>query len=178
MAPLDSSNTGRVWLSYSDGINEHTMLWRFNSATSNAAEVMTYQAQWLAALDPVLYEVTITGVKAAAPGSNVSVPIAWTGDATYGTGAATAVNAPVEIRYEGRSVGGRRVSAHMYGYNVGVPGTFRIGITPASELDDALVVLQAATATGAMVAIDNGAANWHTYVNIQYNSYWEAAARP
>lgn len=177
MAPLPQNNTGRVWLDYTDGIHQHTLMWRFAAATSNAAEVMTFMAQFLAAIAPSTCLLTIVAVRAAAPGSDVSVPIAWTGAATYGAGAQTAVNTPIEIRYEGRSVGGRRGSAHLYGYDAGVPGTYRIAITPASVVDNALVVLQAATATGAMVAIDNGAMNWKTYVNIQYNSYWETKQR-
>jgi len=177
MAPVNPNNTARLWVDYTDGIHQHTLMWRVNGAIASIAAAKTAVHDFLTALSPVLFELTITGARAAAAGSDVSNPSLWTGDASYGTGAATAINAPVEIRYEGRSLGGRRGSAHLYGYKVGVPGTFRIGITPASELDDALVVLQAATVAGTMVAIDNGAMNWHTYVNIQYNSYWERKAR-
>jgi len=177
MAPLPPETTSRLWVDYTDGIHTHSLMWRFNNVTSNSAECQSNIHTWLTAIAPNLFEITILGMRLAGEGSTVSFPGTWTGSSSYGTGAQTAVNAPVEIRYEGRSVTGRKVHAGVYGYKEGLNGAYRIVIVPESALEDGLVALQSAASTGAFVCIDESTPIFKDYVNIQNNSYWERKAR-
>jgi len=176
MAALPVNNTRRIWLDYSDGINTHSMMWRLHTAGTDAG-ALTGLHNFLTALAPELYELSIMGARASNVGSNVSFPLAWTGSATYGTGAMPLLSSPRELRYEGRSISGRRVHTSVFGYSGDTPGNYRIGITPSDTFDDALVVLIAQAALGNYRTIDATSPNMKNYVNIQNNSYWETAAR-
>jgi len=177
MAPLPVNSTARLWLDYNDGINEHSMMWRYDAASTTVAAVMADMSEFLTALETVLYELTILGVRWANLGEDFSSPFTWSGAATYGTGAITAVNAPRELRVEARSFGGRKVHTSLYGYDAGTPGTYRIPVTPASVYEDALNVLKSATTNARYIAIDGELVYFKEYFNIQNNSYWETQAR-
>lgn len=179
MSPSDPTDTGRFWLEYSDGIHPHVQMWRYKEGTASLADVMTTIDAYLTALAPDLYTLTILGAHYSGQGDHVSAPVTWTGASTYGAGgAAPALSGPYELRYEGRSVPGKRGAIVQYGYSGGLSSTFRATITVGSVLDDALQVLIAGTSAGAPVAVDNNPMIWKTYVNLQFNSYWETKQRP
>ena len=179
MAPADPTDTGRFWLDYSDGLHDHSMQVRYNDGVATVADIMSGIDALLLEMAPVMYEITVLGARFAGQGSHVSVPVAWTGATTYGDdGAAPLLNGPVQLRFEGRSVTGKRGSVTLWAYSGGVPGTFRTTITVGSPLAGGLEVIQAGQAGGYFVSIDNFAMNMKTYVNLQWNSYWERKQRP
>lgn len=178
MAPLPPENTARFWLDYHTINHAHSLMWRFDADDATISVVEGDVHSFLTGLTPVLYALTVDSARFAAKGSVVSVPVAWEHAASYGTGDEPLAGGPIEIRYEGRSVGGRRGHTSLYGYKAGVPGTFRIGITPSTPLDDGLIALIGAGVHRSYLAIDEQRMNMKTYVNINFNSYWEAKQRP
>lgn len=176
MPPLPTENTGRFWLAYNDSINNHEMMVRFTSAASLAV-VMDYVDQYLAAQDTILYDWQVLSARYAGVGSLISTPIAWTGLAAYGAGTMPANQAPRELCYLGRTTGGRRFRTFLYGGNFTTPDDFRFPSVAASVVEAVLVVLNAASAAGVFVAIDNLRPTLYTYADVQYNSYWESQAR-
>lgn len=176
MAGLPVNNTGRLVLRYNDGVNNHNLLMRFPETVTDAA-VQAVMQDFLAALEPSLYLITIIGLTEYAINSNVGFPVAWTGDASYGSGTMPDVAAPLQLRWEGYSFGGRKVSFSMWGGSFVVPDQYRYQAGAVAAFDDARQVLFDAMGAGTICAIDGIAANMKTYININYNSYWERQAR-
>jgi hypothetical protein len=176
MAPLPPENTARFWVDYNDGHNDHTLLMRY-SPSAGLSAIQAVAADFLAALSPVLYLITITGARAANSGSVISVPESWGGDSTYGSSAQPAASAPLELCYVGRTTTGRMAKWFMYGFKGIVPGSFRFYPSDDSNLDAADTILRNAGLTGKLLAIDGELPSVYPYINIQFNSYWESQAR-
>lgn len=176
MAPLPESNTVRIWVDYSDGVNEHSLMARVISPANQAAARLRVH-NFLFALSPSLYLLTITGARVAALGSNVTNPMVWDHNATYGTGVMPVNNAPRELRFIGRSADGRRNSVSVYGFDGTTPDDYRISATENVDVDAAIDQLTDAAAAGVFVTISGGLTIWKPYASFNFNSYWERQAR-
>lgn len=177
MAPLPDNNTDCFWMDYSDGINPHSFQVRFNGGGSNVPNVMTLVDQFFTALDPILYVLTVTGARFRLEGSTVTQPVTWEGAATYGTFAMPATLAPRQLCFLGRGADGRRVRWFVFGYDAAPPGPFRLPLSSPSELGDAWAIIQAGPADGCFLTISGGDPNLYSYVDVNYNSYFEEKAR-
>lgn len=176
MAPLPPESTARFWVDYNDGNNDHSLLMRY-APSAGLSAIQAVAGQFLTALSPVLYLITILGARAANSGSVITVPEAWEGDATYGTGAQPPVAAPLELCFVGRTALGRMAKWFMYGFRNGLPASYRFFPSDDSNLDAAVTILRNAALTGKLLAIDGGVPGVYPYINIQWNSYWESQAR-
>lgn len=176
MAPLPEDNTARLWVSYDDGYNEHSVMFR----TSNPLDIeggISYADQFLAALAPILYEITITGARFATVGTNVSNPVLWTGASTYGTFLMPQELAPRALTFLARSSGGRRARWSVYGLSLPTPANYRITNSEEAAVLAANTVLNAAQNDGWAVTIDGLNPVTYPYADVNFNSYWEAEAR-
>lgn len=176
MAGLPVNNTNRFLWTYFDGVNSHVQMWRYPEAVDVEAVKLVVEDFWTA-LIPVLNLITFQSCSLVAINTAVSLPTAWTGSATYGDGALSLQNSPRELRWEGYSVGGRKVSWAVYGADVSVPATYRFQADEVASLDDATAILRAAMAGGTICAIDGLPANVKSYINFNFNSFWETARR-
>jgi hypothetical protein len=176
MAALPPENTRRIWVEYFDGVNNHEVMLRGDTDTT-VGELMEVAHDFFTALEPKLYVITIIGVRYAETGSTISNPEVWTGDPSYGTGAMPAINAPREIAFEGRSPDGRLVSYSMFGSSVSTPADYRFSLGEDADLDNARNVLSVAHAAGILCTISGSSAILKTYINFNFNSYWEREAR-
>lgn len=177
MAPLPSNNTAVLFVDYSSCGEDHTLQVRF-SASSSAAAAMAYADDFLTAVAPFLFLTTIRGARTRAQGSNLSFPIAWTGAATYGSGAGEHFNAAWYIDFIGRSPLGRRVRMGMFGTNVvtdAVNDDYRLLESENVNVANTLVALESSPSEG--VAIDGGNTVWNRYANIGVNAYWRNRIR-
>jgi len=177
MAPLPPESTPRLYLDYSDGVNQHSLIARLGTGTSSTTG-MDYVDQFMLELSPSLYLITVIGCRIASDESNVTNPIAWTGDFAYGSGTMPPVNAPREIRFQGRSTDGRQVSVSVYGYKEATPAVYRINSGVDTNVDDAIDKLAVASAAGVFVTISSNVPIWKQYASFNFNSYWERRARP
>lgn len=175
MAPLPPESTARAWLDYSDGINEHSMMMRLGP-TATLVNINASFAALLAAMSPLLYVVTIVGLRVASDNSNVTNPATWTGAATYGTGTLTGDNAPRELRFQGRAADGRRGSVSVYGYSGTIPTSYRL--QALDEIQDAIAILDAGYAQDLWLSISTLRLIWKPYASFNFNSYWEKEQRP
>jgi len=177
MAPLPPESTARFYLDYSDGVNEHTIVARMGAGAS-VAEAIASVDLFLTALSGVLFTLTVIGARVSSDNSNVTNPVTWTGSASYGTGTITGNQVPRELRFQGRSTDGRRVSVSVYGFNEDTPATYRINADAIPEIDDAIEALTGAGAVNVFLTISTLVPVWKTYASVNYNSYWERKARP
>jgi len=108
MAPLPESNTARLFVGYNDGTFDHTLQFRYDDSSTTEGDVMDVADAYLTAWGDALYAISITQVERCAQGSNVHLPVTWTGSPSYGTGAMPAVNAPRYLEFTGKDQTGRR----------------------------------------------------------------------
>lgn len=176
MAPLPESNTARLFVDYNDGQNDHTLIARYApSAGSDIA--MDNVGLFFQALDPILYLVTIVGARVAATGSNISVPIPWTGSPTFGSTSMPIVNAPRQMTFLGRTIGGRRVRWSVFGFKGTFPDLYRYAATALGEIGDAIDAINDGLGAGVFIAIDGFNPSVYPYADFNFNSYWEGETR-
>jgi hypothetical protein len=174
MAPLPPTTTKRWFLDYSVGGVDHTLMMR-SSANVTAAEAVTAISGFLAQLAPVLYEITVTGFRVAELNSNVTNPVVWTGNATYGSGAAPENSIPNFISFIGRSAGGRRARVFVFGFKLNYPSNYRFEAGENADVDDARAQLDAYA--NRWLTIDTLDAVWNAYANTGVNAYWQRQIR-
>lgn len=177
MAPLPANTTPRFWLDYNDGIYDHSFLVRYNAVDNSLAEVMGSVDSLLTAIADSMYEVTITGARWSAAGSNISTPTTWTGSASYGGGAMPAVFAPRQMCFLGRDGSGVRYRLFLFGMEFDTPNNYRIARVAANVVDDALTVIEGAQTSGIYLTIEGGAPVMYQYADINFNNYYEAKVR-
>ena len=176
MAPLPTNNTAVLFVDYSTCLENHTVQMRYAS-DSSASEAMTALDAFLTGLDVTLNEVTILGARVRDEGSNVTYPVTWTGDATYGASAGTHEKSAWFIDFVGRSIDGRRCRIEMFGAVAAFDGTqhdYRIE-TDNTTVAAALAALEANGS--APCSISGLAVNWHQYANLGVNAYWRNRIR-
>jgi hypothetical protein len=177
MAPLPTNGTPRVWVEYNDGQNDHKLMVRYAASGPSVEEVLLMIASIWGALDPNWFAVTILGARAASSGSDISFPVPWPGDPSYGTGAMPANRAPLELRFLGRDDSGRKVSWSFYGGDFVVPDTFRFPYSVGGSVADVIDSIAAATASFAFFTINLQAPQIYQFADVNYNSYWERQSR-
>lgn len=176
MAAHPVTNTGRVWVDYETANAKHSQLWRY-SIIADPGLILSAIAEYYAFLDEILYEINILGARHAVQGSNVTLPVAWPGSASYGTGTEPLGNAPRFISWVGRSIQGARWSMQQYGLELGTPNQYRAEVSSVPQLADAWGHLLDLKDEGILVAIDGNTVQPYAYVNYNYNDHWVGEAR-
>ncbi len=170
MTPLPENNTAVFFLDYTTCQEGHTLQCRYTDAAT-VADAMTSVDAFLTALGNSHRIWNITGARNRAEGAVVSTDVVWTGSATYGTGGGTHYESSQFYDFVGRSLGGRRVRAAIFGATtLNDTADFRIPEDFDVAFSGALAVLDASADT--FVAIDGQQATWKRYVNLGQNAYW------
>lgn len=177
MAPLPSNSTACLFLDYSTCGVEHTLLCRYDSPGSTA-EAMDRIDAFLTALDPGLTELTVIGARNREVGSNITLPIAWTGAATYGGTLGPRYKGAAYLDFVGRDTAGRRARVAVFG-----PGDFfdtanedyRFTTTDSAVIADAVDVLLGSA--NSFLSISSEVPLWYPYANTGVNAYWRNRIR-
>ncbi len=177
MAPVSQTLTPRLFVTYSDGSYDHTLSLRAAADDGGAADVMAVVDDYLTQLAPKLYLITITQSEVAAIGSNVRNPVTWTGQATYGSGAMPAVNAPRYIEFTGKQGNGRRWHMVQFGLNIATPPTYEFLPTDDADLDAARAVLIDAFAVSQIVGVTGLKVTLNSEVPLGFNDHFIVRAR-
>jgi hypothetical protein len=177
MTALAESNTSRYWVDYSDGVNDHSLMVRFQSIESSAAAAGVVLKDYLEAMDTDLYLITILGARTAVSGSNVTNPASWPGAATYGAGAITLPNVPRQVMFEGRDSSGHRWRLSQFATLVNTPNNYRISVEDDAQIAAAVDVLAAAFIAHDICSINRLSVTMKGYASFNYNNHFEAKAR-
>lgn len=182
MAPLPVNQTGRYWVDYIANGREHSVMFRYPGDELDGAPTTAFIAavsDFLQAMEPFMpTDWTITGARASAPGTAISLPVdepaAVTGVVVTNPG-----EGPSFITFVGRTSGGRRSRLTLLG----------AGTSPAQEqsnyVDYRLTAAENSTFATAraqlveigLVGIDELPVTWYTYANMGYNAYWQRQMR-
>jgi len=177
MAPLDPTNTARAFLDYETCGENHTAMLRYTGIGS-AADCMVIWDTMLTAMVAFLYQVTIIGAREAVVGSNITNPITWSGDATYGGDPGPHYATAQYVDFVGRDNQGRRVRSAFFGAQAYFDGggddyrfqaaDFPFVVTCVTALD---------SSAGNAVSINGLDPIWHLYGNGGVNAYWRNKVR-
>jgi hypothetical protein len=175
MAPLPPNSTRRYFLNYTVGGLQHTLQMRTVEAVTDAGAAFALD-QFMDILSPALFLVTINNLERANLGSNIRNVIPWTGNLTYGIAPQDDHDRPNFISFVGRSPGGRRVRATVFGWNGPDDANYRYVQGENVQVDNAYAHLN--LASGTWIAVDGQEALFHLYGNYGFNAYWQRAVRP
>lgn len=177
MAPLPENSTDRVWLDYTDGHNPHSLLVRHTGGQTNVGSVLAQINLFFGALAPQMYLITVTGARYSDQGSVFSFPVAWEGPASYGTGAMPGSLAPRQLCYLARDTTGRRVRWFVFGCKLETPNDYRFNLTENADLAEAWNVISLAQQNNIFCTIAGVNPTLYSYIDVNFNSYYEAKTR-
>lgn len=177
LSPLNPNNTERWFYDYTVLGNQHSLMMRVDHPMS-ASEAGEQIDAFLTAIEGSLIEITTIGMRVALAGSNISNSEGTVGlQANYGTGAGSAINAPLQVTFVGRSNDGRKARVGIFGWNGQSDDSWRMTVVEEADVADGVTFLQAITASGFFVSISGEPVVWHPYANIGYNDHWVKEAR-
>lgn len=187
MAALPENNTNRLFIDYITGNQassvEHTLSVRYRN-TVTPADVQGDVYDVLNAIGTNAFSPGWRVLRARAQDalSDFSYPVSLVTALGAFVGDAGAVipprEEPREWRWVGRSYAdGRKVSFSLYGIIGTTPDNFRLPRGGSSPAWVALSLNVLAGMASSFITISGFSANWYSYVNVQYNTYWEAAVR-
>lgn len=179
---LPQNNTARLFVNYTTGAKEHSVILRLGLGASNVSNMQERFADFLNTIKTGLVNTwKVQSVEFQAAGAIVALPVATNPSLVsfVGTGGATIPlsQEAKQVRWVGRSpTSGRRASFGIYGITATVPNNYRFGPGEGPFATAAtFTVLEFDSST--FVAIDGSDVTWYKYANIQYNSYWETELR-
>lgn len=175
MAPLPPESTRRWFLNYTTCGFQHTLEMR-SADTVDETQASTALDAFLSALSSLLRAVTINSLATAAQGSTITVPAAWGGASSYGSGGGSRFETANMIDFVGRTIEGRRSRAGVFGCVVASDnGDYRAQATEETAIADALTALLADAEC--FLAIDGNVPFWNQYANLGPNAYWRNKVR-
>lgn len=177
MSALPPNNTARVWVKYTDGINEHELLIRHNTATADVADVLDFADDLFTQIADSWYQIGVLGARASSQHSDFSFPTAWPHSPTYGGGAMPKVFSPRQFCLLGRTSLGHRIRFFLFGYEGTSPDDYRLARGSGNIVDDALTVIEAAQLNGIGLCIDGQVPVMYQYADFNFNNYYERQAR-
>jgi len=175
MAPLPSNNTGVLFVDYSVGGESHTTQFRYSDGSS-LIDIKDVADQFFTALGDAIKEITITGARHRPKDENITLPVTWTGAATYGTGSATHDQSAWFVDFIGRTAAGRKARIAVFGaasFEDNIGHDYRLPAT--DQISDALDVLNGNS--DQLCGIDNEVVVWYPYANVGVNAYWRNKIR-
>lgn len=173
LPPLLPSNTARFKFEYTvNGVGHDFQL----RSEASPLGVGSMADEWLSALAPALFLVTLNIVTFAAEGSDIFLPITTGIEGnTYGTGdESDDVQRAWYINHIGRTSGGRRWRLAMYGIRE-LGADFRF--TGGEQPDTILAIQTLNNTAGGLIGIDGLPVTVYNYVNAGVNAHWQRAIR-
>lgn len=167
MAPLPSSNTARLYLDYTVGGEDHTQTVRYDGPGNRVPAAGVLAELW-AFLSSELYGTTIQGLRFSIAGSDVTNPMAWPGDPTYGAGSPPAGQQMKFFSIVGKSADGRRVRMEQFGITQAIPSTWRLARGINAAMDDWYDHVQIAHGDFVLCTISELPAIFNLYYNFKY----------
>lgn len=177
MAPLPANNTNRFFLDYDTGGNNHTLSIRYPGPSSDWTAVADWVNDFLTANNSNLYPWNVVAARIQPAGADISTPVAWPGSNSFGSGVQPVHIRAWEARWLMRSFDGRKTSFSLYGTKFDPAQGFRIYTSQNTLVFDLDAILQNAANENLWVTISGTSGNVYPYVDLNFNSYWEAEER-
>lgn len=178
MAPLNPANSARLYLDYTLGGQDHTVIVRYDSASIAAGAADIFRAVLLANDAAFGSNVEFVGARVSELNVNVTNPLPWDPVEFVGT-AIAAQDYPRFVSLVGRDAQGYRVRYYFYGINFDTlePTDYRLTGEElpvwSSFMTDWLDAMEETGAT----TIAGFTPVMKSYANVGYNAYYQRKAR-
>ena len=177
IAALPPSNTQRYYYDYSVYAEQHTLIVRCTADVGLSDAKVGIDA-FLTALGPGLIEITTVGLRHSEAGSNITNPVDADGlAATYGSGSGSAINAPLQVTFTGRSGDGHKARVGMFGWESQTDTSWRYTTAENTDVLNAVAELTDQGSAGIFCSISGQRVLWHPYMNVGYNDHWVKVER-
>lgn len=174
MAPLPPESTRRYYLTYVVDTKEHTMVMRTEDTVDEVQATAALDA-FISAFAGELQGISITKLEVSNSGSNVRLPAAWGGAASYGNGFSNVVNAPRFFSVTGKSGEGRDFRVEVFGAASTVDNNYRYTDAELSIVSDVIAALEADPQV--WLTISGNKPIYNSYLNVAYSAYWQRQLR-
>lgn len=177
---LPANSTPRLFVDYNDTYNDHVLIFRYE-ATFVPEDLDAWVSAFLGSLEPALVDGwSVTGCRFQEAGSIVSLPVTMPLTNAFVASSSQildAKEAPRQTKFVGRGqFTGRRNSVGIFGLVYVTPATYRFtGVLPTWATAARNTLVSESNNFGLTIGGDR--TDWYTYVNVNYNSYWETEAR-
>lgn len=185
------NNTARLFVDYITGAQpssaEHTLMCRYDQSRLTASDAADGIGRLLMAIGAANLRAgwKVLRLRNASQGNDFSVPVTMPSAITSFVGTANInYNArleTVEETFQGRSAStGRRVDVSLYRAMADCDASFRVlasGSGVGSMVTAIVGRLNADVFAGHWLAVDGSGPVWSSYMNQNYNSYWERRLR-
>lgn len=178
MANYAPNATARFVQRYSDGLHNHSHLWRAAAATTPSA-ISDGITSFYEAVSPLMFGgASILDASYYEENSDISVPAPPAIVALAGSGAITKAYAASSLSFIARSTGGSNFKIRLFGVRIQpteVPGVnFRFEAGEDPNISAAIVALASMTF---LRGIDLKPLVWKSYANFRVDSYWQGQSR-
>lgn len=175
MAPLPESNTPRVFVSYQTQGRNHTMMVRVDDTVSDSAASEEISA-FIEAMSPLLAASLFVKAERSAEGSNVRVPMTWSGITEWGIGGSgDDEQAPLFYSFTGKDTAGRKFRLEIFGRNTPPNANWRVYEADDSSIGNALDALE--TVSPVFLTIAGNGPIFNQYANQSISQHWVGQAR-
>ncbi len=176
LTPISPSNTVRWWLDYTVNGDAHSLMMRTGTGAT-AAEVSSVFTDFFTLFTTdLLYGITVTGLRRASVGSDVTIPQTYSGTTSFGSGTAFDTDLRAKtFSFTGRALDGHKNKLFVYGCKIGANGDYRIQVGENGAIDDVIAYLQGAVSYWR--AISGEQTIWNGYANTGWNDHWIKVAR-
>jgi len=177
LPPLPPNNTPVIFVHYSYQDQAHTMQMRI-AGDFSFEDGMDKLEAFINLMMPIADNSwAVTGVDFRPQGSIIALPVTPIVNTPATGGVLVPRLLPRESRFIGRGqLTGRRTSISIYGVAFPENPNFRITSAENAVVGNCVNALNAAS-NDAGVTVAGDTALWYPYVNLNYNSHWETAAR-
>jgi len=170
MPALPADSTPRLNVDYTVNGRPHTVMVRVASEADVATAMEELDDIWTA-LGGSNCALSITGARFTPGGSNVSIPVSWTGATGYGSGTANDRFAASYQSFVGRDIEGHRTRLTFYGWAAaGTDDNFRAPEEETGRVHDVLGILD--LAEGTFITVNSQQPVWNRYVNTGENAHF------
>jgi len=174
---IDPANTQRYYYDYSVYAEQHTMIVRCHESVGLSDAKIAID-DFLTSLGDDIVEITTVGLRHSEIGSNVTNPVDADGlAATYGSGAGSAINAPLQITFTGRDGSGHKCRVGLFGWASQTDSSWRTTTAESATVLAAVASLTSGGALGVFYTINAQRPIWHPYMNLGYNDHWVKVER-
>jgi len=167
--------TLKYFLDYEGAAGEHTLLFRFSPAVTDANAITRITAIVNTLKAFVTSATVFNRLRRADVGSNLSFPLAWTSIAGTSATAIAASQYPQFVSWVGRDLGGVRTRLTLHGASTTSDADYRILASENASVAAVLAALR--TVSPAVVTVADAIPVWNDYCNTGYNAHFQRKRR-
>lgn len=170
MAPLPPDGTARLYVTYATVNAEHSIENRYDESLMSPDDAVVDTAFLFESMTDFFYAITIVKAEYSVLGSNIRLPVTWSGSTTYGADPEPVVHVPRQWTITGKSDDGRRWKSTLFGLKQNPPDNWKAGRAPGGFVDTWLIAVGSTAAD--WLSISGGSVIFNQVATVNENDGW------